>query len=436
MQAAILDDDGPSLAGRGVQEPGGVQGGFRLDAGRRRQRQPAVGAGLDVVGRPGAVVRVVRREDLDVIDPERPPGLQLLELDGGAGGRRGDADRRGFGLPVERAGPPPEEGPLVSSGQGLAVGVEEEDHGPGPSAASERRPPDVRPDLQGGEPVGADAQAVQRAVAGSGQLQGRRGPMAGMDPPGVSFQGPERRRPHSQLEIAVEQEVGRRLAADGHLVDGQAVEVQGPGGAEEAGGQDRVSRPRRDGDPLRDPHPAGAEGAFPRPEDPATQGDEPVAQQFDLEAGVFPHPLADVGRIEPDPAADDQRLGLPAIDAERPAGPGVTARPVVLEPEEMGADDPSRGLVGAIAEVVPALGDAVAVGVGLEVFERGRTGPNQLLSPGRKGQADEQDQGPRQRSAHGLPPAASFCARPVMGTKSVGLSLAIWTSLPFFFSIR
>ncbi len=41
----------------------------------------------------------------------------------------------------------------------------------------------------------------------------------------------------------------------------------------------------------------------------------------------------------------------------------------------MRADDASFGHDPSIAEVVPAVGHSVVVGVGLEVIERGRRGP-------------------------------------------------------------
>ncbi len=98
---------------------------------------------------------------------------------------------------------------------------------------------------------------------------------------------------------------------------------------------------------------------------------ERVAEEVDEQAGLVAEPLAGDDRLLPDPEADDDRLDLPAVDAEGPAGPRRPARLVVLEPEALrlrAADAPFDDL--GVAEVVPAVGDAVAVGVDLEVFER------------------------------------------------------------------
>ncbi len=73
---------------------------------------------------------------------------------------------------------------------------------------------------------------------------------AGKDAPDVILGEPAKRARISQLEITVDDEVGGRDPADRNQVDGQAVEVQNPGGAHQADRHDRVSGPGGTGNVL------------------------------------------------------------------------------------------------------------------------------------------------------------------------------------------
>ena len=149
--------------------------------------------------------------------------------------------------------------------------------------------------------------------------------------------------------------------------------------------------------------------------------------------------------VEADPEADDDRLGLAAVDAEGPAQPRGPARLADLEPEEVRADRAPLGDQLDVAGVVPAVGDAVLVRVGLEVVDRGGRRPldhgflAEAPRPRRGQQRQHQRHGRDRRGLHGFSffwvPAASRWARPVIGTNSVGRSSLV-ISLPSFLIIR
>ncbi len=150
------------------------------------------------------------------------------------------------------------------------------------------------------------------------------------------------------------------------------------------------------------------------------------------QARLLAEPLALRDLVEADPQADDDRLGRAAVDAEGAAQPRGAARLARLEPEVVRADDPPLVDELDVAGVVPAVGDAVAVGVNLEVLQLGRVGPHDevVLRVQRRRQGQAEGQGAHGGLGHGFSSplaflrasAASRWARPVMGTNSVGRS--------------
>ena len=139
--------------------------------------------------------------------------------------------------------------------------------------------------------------------------------------------------------------------------------------------------------------------------------------------------------------ASISRPSTPKARLARAGRPGLSFsnRRHLFEPVIAAVDD------FRVAEVVPAVGDAVAVAVDLEVLERfrpsrdlGGLAERRALGVEGRGmeQQDEEHRGGGSGDLHGLAPSlASFWAFPVMGTKRVGLST--WsTSLPSFLIIK
>src|SRR5262249_15632461 len=112
-------------------------------------------------------------------------------------------------------------------------------------------------------------------------------------------------------------------------------------------------------------------------------------------------------------------------------------------------DDPPFGNDPGVAQVVPAVGSPILVGIGLEVLEPGWFRPHDLgfLGPDQAGiehQPEECRQNNRTPATHGpvhgfpvfRSAVASRWARPVIGTKSVERSSRTSTSLPPCFVFR
>ena len=62
-----------------------------------------------------------------------------------------------------------------------------------------------------------------------------------------------------------------------------------------------------------------------------------------IRPGLVAEPLAELDCSEADPEAEDDGLGLAAVDAEGPAQPRGAARLAALEPEAVRADRPPLG---------------------------------------------------------------------------------------------
>ena len=152
--------------------------------------------------------------------------------------------------------------------------------------------------------------------------------------------------------------------------------------------------PGRDGDPLDDAGPLRADRVGPRPHRPAGEVPQPVAQEVDQQARLLAGALAVLDVVEPHPEPEDDGLGLPPVDAE---GPATAARAglagVHSNRMKWGPTIAPLGFPDRVAGVVPAVGNAVAVGVLLQVVHRRGPGPLDLRLLGRDG-----------RGAAGRPP--------------------------------
>src|SRR5262249_5859739 len=143
----------------------------------------------------------------------------------------------------------------------------------------------------------------------------------------------------------------------------------GPGRSHQAGGHDRVPGPRRDRDALDDPRPSIADPVSPRAQDGPRERAQLAAVELDQQGGLGPAPVAELDFALADPDTQQDRLGLAAVDAEGAADPGGPARGGGPEAEEVRPDRAPLGNPGDVAGVVPAVRDAVLVGVGLQIVE-------------------------------------------------------------------
>ena len=110
--------------------------------------------------------------------------------------------------------------------------------------------------------------------------------------------------------------------------------------------------------------------------------------------------------VELDPEPEDDGLGLAAVDAEGPAESGRPAPLLAREPDEMGTDDSPLGLPDRVAGVVPAVGDAVLVGVALQVIDGRRPGPLDLgflAADGKRQPGESREERTRRFSSVGAP---------------------------------
>ena len=245
----------------------------------------------------------------------------------------------------------------------------------------------------------------------------------------------------AELEVAVDDEVGRLGAADGDQVDRQPVDVHDAGGAEQADRHDGVARAGGDGDPLGDAGPAARPFSFgPGAERAAAGRAELVAEEVDDQAGILAEPFAGLDLVEADPEADDRS---PRSCGRRRRRPGSAARAgrasCSRTAGSAGRPRPPRPSSFGVAEVVPAVGDAVLVGVGLEVVERRRRGPDdRSRRPGPRAgpsaiassQATASDQGDVRDPSHGFSFFSCAAASRWAGRSSArtGSAAARWTS--------
>ena len=95
-------------------------------------------------------------------------------------------------------------------------------------------------------------------------------------------------------------------------------------------------------------------------------------EKVDHQLRLVAFALAVLDGALPDPEAQYDRLGLAAVDAKGTAQPRRPARVFALESDEVRARCTTFRHPLGVARVVPAIGQAVVVGVDLEIIDRRR----------------------------------------------------------------
>jgi hypothetical protein len=192
------------------------------------------------------------------------------------------------------------------------------------------------------------------------------GPRAGGD------QIPAFRRGVAPFGIAIDDEVFGAEAAprDGHQA--HAIDFEGACGAHETGIEDQVDGARGDLNPAADAGPTLAQGIVgPGSDLGLAQRLHVASHEAEDDLGELAQAFAREDVVGADPGCDLDGLDLCGIDPEGPAGTGRTSREVVGEFQVGGAGGATGPGVRGVADIEPAVGHAVGVGIGFEVVGPG-----------------------------------------------------------------